>query len=161
VISVDLSPFKLFVTKASAEGGSCRFFSHSSIYSVDGCQKKLQLKCYRSYDWQAVSYCFDEVEKFKSEPPRPWCSPGSICRNISAILKFNLAPVFLSKILRSILSKNSAYQAWSIYLIGSFSGERVKRVVYRKIGISEMDISELRYIWWRHFRYVHFRYIQS
>jgi hypothetical protein len=38
-------------------------------------------------------------------------SPGSICRDESAILKINLAPVFLSKILRSISSKNSAYQA--------------------------------------------------
>jgi hypothetical protein len=38
---------------------------------------------------------------------------GSICRDISAILKFNLAPVFPSKILRMISSKNSAYQARS------------------------------------------------
>jgi hypothetical protein len=38
-------------------------------------------------------------------------NPGSICRDISAILKFNLAPVFLRKILCSISSKNSAYQA--------------------------------------------------
>jgi hypothetical protein len=41
--------------------------------------------------------------------------PGSIFRNISAILKFTFAPVFLSKTLRSISSKNSAYQAWGQY----------------------------------------------
>jgi hypothetical protein len=39
------------------------------------------------------------------------CESGSICRDIGTILKFNLAPVFLSKNLRSISSKNSAYQA--------------------------------------------------
>jgi hypothetical protein len=33
---------------------------------------------------------------------------------ICAILKFNLAPVFVSKILRSISSKNSTYQAWRL-----------------------------------------------
>jgi hypothetical protein len=37
---------------------------------------------------------------------------GSMCRDISAILKFNLAPVFQSKTLRSISSKNYAYLAW-------------------------------------------------
>jgi hypothetical protein len=36
---------------------------------------------------------------------------GSICRDISAILKINLAPAFLSKIFRSISRKNSAYRA--------------------------------------------------
>jgi hypothetical protein len=39
-------------------------------------------------------------------------SSGSISRDISAILKFNLAPVFLSKILTSVVNKNSEYQAW-------------------------------------------------
>ncbi len=38
---------------------------------------------------------------------------GSICIEICAILKLNLAPVFLSKILRTILSMNSAYLARS------------------------------------------------
>jgi hypothetical protein len=37
---------------------------------------------------------------------------GSISKDVSAILKFNPAPVFLRKILISISSKNSAYQAW-------------------------------------------------
>jgi hypothetical protein len=41
----------------------------------------------------------------------PGLTSGSICRDISAILEINLAPVFLSKILRSISSKNSSYQA--------------------------------------------------
>jgi hypothetical protein len=40
--------------------------------------------------------------------PWYWC----ICRDISAIFKFNLGHIFLSKILRSISSKNFAYQAW-------------------------------------------------
>jgi hypothetical protein len=38
-------------------------------------------------------------------------NPGSICRGINSIFKFNFAPVFLSKISRSISSKNSAYQS--------------------------------------------------
>jgi hypothetical protein len=33
-------------------------------------------------------------------------------RDLSAILKFNFAPVFPSTISRLISSKNSAYQAW-------------------------------------------------
>jgi hypothetical protein len=37
---------------------------------------------------------------------------GFKCRDISVILKFNLAPVFLIEILRSISSKNSAYLTW-------------------------------------------------
>jgi hypothetical protein len=49
---------------------------------------------------------------------------GSICRDISAILKFNLVPVFLSKILTLIPRKSCAYQArsqiepedWSFFL---------------------------------------------
>jgi hypothetical protein len=50
---------------------------------------------------------------------------GSICKDVSTILKFNLAPVYLSKILRSISSENSAYQArhvtqFLIQLIYSF-----------------------------------------
>jgi hypothetical protein len=48
---------------------------------------------------------------------------GQIYRDLSAILKFNLSPVFLSKILRSISSKNSAYQVRTqmLYIVLLFS----------------------------------------
>jgi hypothetical protein len=42
-------------------------------------------------------------------------TPGSIYRDISAILKINLAPVFLGRFLRLISSYNSAYQARARY----------------------------------------------
>jgi hypothetical protein len=53
-------------------------------------------------------------------------SPGSIYRDINAILKINPAPVFLSIILRSISSKNSAYQARADMQISKFSLELFK-----------------------------------
>ena len=54
-------------------------------------------------DWAQANFLFCE-------------KPGSICRDISVILKFNLALVFLRKILRSISNKNSEYQARCLIL---------------------------------------------
>jgi hypothetical protein len=59
--------------------------------------------------WQLSKTAFCQKVAISDTICKP--DPGSICRNISGILKINFAPVLLSKILRSISSKNSAYQA--------------------------------------------------